>query len=64
METNMLTCPDCPEIHLVMIEHYEEYDDTILRQDQVFQCPLCRRVFVRTVWYKQTEIEWLPDEED
>ena len=42
----------------------DEYDDTILRQDQHFECPNCHRVFARTVWYKQTEIEWLPDEED
>ena len=53
----MRTCPNCPDYELEMYEHYDEYDDTILRQDQHFQCPNCHRVFASTVWYKQTEIE-------
>ena len=64
MKTDMRTCPDCPDYELEMYEHYDEYDDTILRQDQHFECPNCHRVFARVAWYKQTEIEWLPDEED
>lgn len=60
----MRTCPDCPEYELEMYEHYDEYDDNILRQDQHFECPHCHRVFARTVWYKQTEVEWLPDEDN
>jgi transposase-like protein len=47
-----------------MYEHYDEYDDGILRQDQHFECPHCLRTFARTVWYREFDAQWLPDEED
>lgn len=62
----MIACPKCLDYNLIMFEHYEKYndDETILCQDQVFECCFCSHIFIRTVWYKQTAIEWLPDEED
>lgn len=60
----MRTCPDCPDHELEMYEHYDEYDGDVLRQEQYFQCRNCLRTFARTVWYKQTAVEWFPDEEE
>lgn len=60
----MRTCPDCPDYELQMYEHYDEYDDGILRQDQHFECPHCLRTFARTVWYREFDSQWLPDEEE
>ena len=57
------SCPDCG-VKLEMYEHYDEYDDTTLQQEQHFECPNCHHTFACMVWYKQTKAEWFPDEED
>jgi len=53
-----MTCPHCHDYDLQMYEHYEEYDDEILRQDQNYQCPNCHRTYSCTAWYRLFEEEW------
>lgn len=59
----MKTCPDCPESELEMYEHYDEYNGETLRQEQHFECPNCHRTFICIVWYKETDVDWLEEDE-
>lgn len=56
-------CPHC-QCELEMYEHYGEYQDDMLVQEQHFECHKCHRIFARTAVYKLIKTEWIPDEED